>query len=84
MSMSTIQNKKAVDALQTRYLIKFAVIAVLFALFYILYLMGKIDYFHAWLMRGIVLVFILGVIYVFITYLREKATLANGTTTRRR
>ena len=82
--MSTIRSKKAIDALQTRYLIKFAVIAVLFALVYILYLMGKIDYFHAWLMRGIVLLFILSVIYVFITYLREKATLMSGATARRR
>jgi Na+-driven multidrug efflux pump len=73
MMMNTAHTNRAIAALQTRYLWTFALIGTVFVLVYVAYLMGFINYFHGWLMRLIVVAFLLAAATILVRYYRERS-----------
>lgn len=75
--MSTVKANVAIKELQKRYMLAFVAIIAAFVIVYVTYLMGGINYFHGWLMRGLCAVFAIVAIYAFIRYLIVKNTLTS-------
>ncbi len=82
--MKTKLQQNPLAALQQKYLKYFGGLLFFFIVVYVLYLMGFLNYFHAWLMRGIVTAFLAFAVFLFVLYTREKAAVAKPAAYRRR